>query len=193
MGTSLAAHSVNGTKDKDQATSAQDRKLLGRLVKLWKSQAEHDHGTRYETGRLLNERLGPPNERQPQGRRVLKQAAERLGIAESDLNRMRWYAHLLVSHDLRQSHPEIDSWTKFKEALPSLKVEFGYEARKPAANPSRPALGVVAKSLANLTAKLNGLDLQPGDAEWEKFVEGLRGLAEAASRRLKIRVVVAVE
>jgi len=192
MGTSLAVHPVNGTKDKDQATSAQDRRLVARLGKLWRSNAEHDLGTRHQMGKLLNERLGLPTGRQPHGRRVLKMAAQEMEIAESDLGRFRWYTHLCEVNNLRQSHPEIDTWTKFKEALPSLKAEFGYEVREPAANPSRPASGVVDRLLTNLAATIDGLGDQPEDAEREKFVEGLRVLAEAFLR-LKIRVVVTVE
>jgi len=59
-------------------------------------------------------------------------------------------------------------------------------------SPSRPAFGGVARSLAGLTAKLNGLDTQPVGAEREKLVSALRELAKAASSRLKIRVEVAV-
>ena len=181
------------TKDDDRATSTKDRKLVDRLVNLWRSNAERDLGTRHQTGRLLNERLGSPEKRQPHSRRVLKMVAGELGIAESDLNRMRWYAHLVDATALQQDHPEITSWTRFKEELTSLKAEYGFGARKLPANPSRPAFGGFARSLATLTAKLIGLDSRPDDAERAKLVVGLRELAEAASSRLMINVVVAVE
>jgi hypothetical protein len=193
MDSATQDHPANTTKDDDRATPAKDRKLVDRLVNLWKSNAERDLTTRHQTGRLLNERLGPPDKRQPHARRVLKMVAEGLGIAESDLNRMRWYAHLVDATALRQDHPEITSWTRFKEELTSLKAEYGFGARKPPANPSRPAFGGFAKSLANLTSKLIGLDSRPDDAERAKLVVGLRELAEAASSRLMINVVVAVE
>jgi len=193
MDSATQDHPANGTKTDDQATLAKDLRLLDRLVKLWGDHAERDLGTRHQTGKLLNERLGPPTKSQPHGQRVLKMVAEKLGIAESDSNRMRWFAHFVDVNALRQSHPEVDSWTRFKEALPSLKAEFGHGARKPAANRSRPAFDGVARSLSGLAAKLNGLDIQPEDAERDKLVDGLRDLAEAAYRRFKIRVVVAVE
>jgi hypothetical protein len=184
---------ANGTKNDDLATPAKDRKLVDRLVNLWKSNAERDLGTRHQTGRLLNERLGSPDRRQLHARRVLKMVAGEVGIAESDLNRMRWYAHLADTHTVRQDHPEITSWTRFKEELTSLKAEYGFGARKPSANAYRPAFGGFARSLANLTSKLIGLDSRPDDAERAKLVVGLRELAEAASSRLMINVVVAVE
>jgi len=193
MDSATQDHPANGTNDVDPVTPAKDRKLVDRLVNLWKSNAERDLETRHRTGSLLNERLGSPDKRQPHARRVLKMAAGAMGIAESDLNRMRWYAHLADTTALRQDHPEITSWTRFKEGLTSLKAEYGFGARKPSASPSRPAFGGFAKSLANLTSKLIGLDSRPDDAERAKLVVGLRELAEAASSRLMINVVVAVE
>jgi hypothetical protein len=193
MDSAIQDHPANTTKDDDRASQAKDRKLVDRLVNLWKSHAERDLETRHQTGRLLNERLGSPDRRQPHARRVLKMVAGEVGIAESDLNRMRWYAHLVDATALRQDHPEITSWTRFKEKLTSLKAEYGFGASKPSASPSRPAFGGFARSLANLTSKLNGLDIRPAGAERQKLVDALRELAEAASSRLMINVVVAVE
>jgi hypothetical protein len=193
MDSAIQVHPANTTKDDDRATPTKDRKLVDRLVNLWRSNAERDLGTRHETGRLLNKRLGSPDRRQLHARRVLKMVAGEVGIAESDLNRMRWYAHLLGTTAVRRDHPEITSWTRFKEELTSLKAEYGFGARKPSASPSRPAFGGFARSLANLTSKLIGLDSRPDDAERAKLVVGLRELAEAASSRLMIKVVVDVE
>jgi hypothetical protein len=193
MDTAAQVHPAKGTKNDDRATVAKDQKLVDRLVNLWRSNAERDLGTRHQMGRLLNERLGSPDKRQPHARRVLKLVAGELEVAESDLNRMRWFAHLADATAFRQDHPEIVSWTRFKDGLPDLKAEYGFGARKPAANPSRPAFGGFARSLANLTSKLIGLDSRPDDAERAKLVVGLRELAEAASSRLMINVLVAVE
>jgi len=193
MGTSLKVHQTDGTKDNDRGPSAKDLRLLDRLAKLWGEHAERDLGTRHRTGTLLNERLGTPDGRQPHARRVLKMVADKVRIAESDLNRMRWFAHLFVDvAALRRSHPEITNWTRFKEVLPSLLPAKGGQARKPAADPSRPALRGVVKSCTNLASKLNGLDLQPGKAEREGFLDAFRELGEAVYRRFKIRVEVAV-
>lgn len=193
MDTATQVRPAKITKTNDRATSAKDQKLVDRLVNLWRANAECDLGTRYKTGYLLNARLGTPTERQPQGQRVLKTAAERLGKAESDLNRMRWYSHLVDVTALRQEHPEIDSWTRFKEALTDLKAEYGFETRKPSASPSRPALRGVVRSCTNLASMLDGLDFQPGDAERKDFLDAFQKVADAASRRLMISVVVAAE
>jgi len=193
MDTATQVHPAKATKTNDRAALAKDQKLVDRLVSLWRSNVERDLGTRYQMGRLLNERMGAPTRRQSHGRRALKTAAKRLGLAESDLNRMRWYSHLVDVTALRQDHPEIDSWTRFKEGLKGLKAEYGFGARKPAGNPSRPALRGVVRSCTNLASMLDGLDFQPGDAERKDFVDAFQKVAEAASRRLKISVVVAVE
>jgi hypothetical protein len=193
MGTSLKVHPTNVTDNVDPGLSAKDRKQLDRLGKLWKSDAERGLKTRHLMGTVLNERVGPPARRKAHGKRVLELFGAELGIAPSDLNRMGWFSHLFPDFsDLRKRHPEIDSWTKFKTELPDLRPSKGGKARRPVANPSNPALGGVARSLANLTSKLNGLDIRPAGAERQKLVDALRRLAEAASRRLRIDVEVAV-
>jgi hypothetical protein len=190
---SLKVHQANGTKDNDQGPSAKDLRLLDRMAKLWGDHAERDLGTRHRTGKLLNERLGSPDKRLPHARRVLKMVAEKVRIAESDLNRMRWFAHFFVDvAALQQRHGEITNWTRFKEVLPSLMPAKGGQARKPAASPSRPAVRGVVKSCTNLASKLNGLDFQLGKAERKGFLDAFQELAEAVSRRLKIKVEVAV-
>jgi len=193
MGMSLKVHQSDGTDNDDQGLSARDRKQLDRLGKLWKSDAERGLKTRHLMGKVLNEQVGPPARRKAHGKRVLELYGAELGIAPSDLNRMGWFSSLFPDFsDLRTQHPEIDSWTRFKTELPNLKPAKGGKARQPVANPSNPALGGVARSFANLTSKLNGLDIRPVGAERQKLVDALRELAEAASRRLKIKVEVAV-
>jgi len=191
MGTSSQVHPANGTDSDDQGPSEE---FFLRLDKVWEERTECDLGTRHQAGKLLIEESGPPTERQPHGQRVLEMAAERLRIAVSEVNRMRWFAFLFGDvAAFRQSHPENASWTTFKAELPDLKAKhLGREARKPAANPSRPAARRVARAIASLTAKLNRLDKPPVGAEREKFVAAVRELAKAATRRLKIRVDVVV-
>jgi len=190
---SSEVHPANGAKDSDQGLSAQQRKQLDRLIKLWKCDAERSLKTRHETGKVLNTQVGPPTTRKAHGRRVLELYAKELGTSPSDLNRMGWFSHLFPDFsDLRTQRPEIDSWTKFKAALPSLRPAKGGKARKPVANESRPAIGEVARSIANLTLKVKRLAIRPSLAERKKLVDALRELAEAASSRLKINVEVAV-
>jgi hypothetical protein len=193
MGMSLKVHPANGTDHVDRALSAPDRKLLDRLVRLWKSDAERGLKTRHATGKVLNRRLGPPTQRKAHGQRVLEMYGERLDISPSDLSRMGWFSHLFPDFsDFRKQHPEIDSWAKFKTALPSLKPAKGGKARKPVKDASRPATRGVVKAIASLTAKLNRLDTPPVGAERAQLVAVVQELAKAATRRLKIRVEVSV-
>jgi len=193
MGTSLKVHPANGTDNVDQGLSAEDRKLLARLGRLWKSDAERGLKTRHATGTALNRQVGPPTKRKPHGQRVLEVYGAELGVSPSDLSRMGWFSHLFPDFSaFRNQHPEIDSWTKFKTELPRLKPDKGGKVRKPVANPSRPAIRGVAEAIASLTSKLNRLETPPVGAERAKLVAVVQELAKAASRRLKIRVDVSV-
>jgi hypothetical protein len=194
MGPILDVHPPDAITGVDLGLSRDDRTLLDRLAKLWRDRHASDLGTRHQTGVLLNRRLGPPTARQSRGQKVLKLVAQGLGLAESELNRMRWFAHLFADlADLRARHPEIDSWTRFKAMLPRLKPDEGGRARKPAADPSRPAVRGVVRALTTLASKFNRLDLRPDEPMRQALVAGLRELAEAAAGRLQIRVEFVVE
>jgi len=194
MGSSIKVHQSVGTDNVDRALSTQERKQLDRLVRLWKSHAERGLKTRHATGKALNQQVGPPTERKAHGQRVLELYGAELDISPSELSRMGWFSHLFPDFSaFCEQHPEVDSWTKFKTELPRLKPSKGGKAGKPVAKSSRPAIRGVAEAIANLTSKLNRLDSPPVQAERAKLVVGLRELAEAASSRLMINVVVAVE
>lgn len=195
MGMSLKVHPANGTDNGDHGLSAEERDLLDRLVKLWKTDAERGLKTRHATGEELNRQVGPPTERKPHGRKVLEVCGKELGIASSDLNRMGWFSHLFPRYSaFRKQHSEIDSWTKFKEALPSLKLAKGFKARKPAANPSRPAMSGVVRLLEKLTSKLKEPDFRPRKAEKEQIVAAMQELAEAFIRlEISVKVTVGVK
>ena len=91
MATSTAA--VQTAQAAPHGSASKDAQLLGKLAKLWASHQSRDLEVRLETGSLLNARLGEPTTRQRRGRSVLKQAAETLHVAVSELNRMRWLSH----------------------------------------------------------------------------------------------------
>jgi len=192
MGKSLKVSPAKRTDNADILLTDQDLKQIARLGKLLKSDAASDLKTRHLVGKVLNERVGPPTERKKHGGRVLEQYGEKLGISPSDLNRAGWFAHLgpVLSTFLKQ-HPGIDSWTKFKTALPNLKPSKGGKARQPGKDSSRPAFGGLARSLQHCASKLDGLGNRPNTAERAEIVDALRVLAKAASSRLKIRVEVA--
>jgi hypothetical protein len=135
-----------------QASTAADRGahldefLLAELTQLW--QAHHRRGleVRHQTGVLLNNHFGQPTERQAYGEATLKHCSASLGVAESDLSRMRWFAHHFESvEDLSNKHPTVTTWTKVKELLASL--------RQPEAKPVSKVEEDEKKSLAERTVR----------------------------------------
>jgi hypothetical protein len=175
----------NGTGGDDLVSQANDQRLIDQLVELWQGHRRRDLETRHRTGVLLNERLGPPTEGQPYGLRVLERVGKELRIAQSDLSRMRWFAHLFVDLDRsRQEYPRVDSWTGVKELLPGLKPREGGEAGGRTANPSPPAVGGVARFLTGLIKQLRGMGSIPGGRRGEAVRGKLRELIEVATRCL---------
>ena len=192
MGTSEKILPAKRTEKANQALTAKDRKQIARLGAMLRADAASDLKTRHEVGKVLNKRVGPPSDRKVYGGAVLELYGKELGISPSDLNRIGWFAALFPDLSaLREQHPEIDTWTKFKTALPSLKPPKGGKARKPVKDASRPAFGGVVRSLTHLTSKFNKLGNRPSRAEQDEIVKALQGLAKAAYNRLKIRVEVA--
>jgi len=183
---------ANSGVNRDQAR--EDQQLLDRLVKLWQSERTRGLEVRHKTGALLNQRLGPPTARQSHGRQVLKKVGEELQVAESELSRMRWLAHLFKDPaDVRQGDPKIESWTQFKEKLPSLKPDRGEGARKLSSGSSRSVFKTLARSFQNMTSKLLCLVDRPEDADRALICECWQELAEAVSSRLKIPVRIVVD
>jgi len=149
--------------------------LSNQLVKLWRHHRERGLEVRRATGERLNARLGLPTERLAHGRQVLKKVAEKLQIAESDLSRMRWFAHLFGSvKTFQEQHPEVISWAKVKELLPSLMpAARGKRAKAPSAG--RPPEG---------QAEGSGGEAQPPGGEEEAAVldDVIRCLGTATDR-----------
>ena len=86
--------------------------VLMDLSKLW--QDHHDRGLklRHGTGQLLNQEncLGAPNKPQPRGPAVMKAAAERLHVPESELSRMRWFAFLFLTFEDFEALKTYEEW-----------------------------------------------------------------------------------
>jgi len=184
----------NVTNDGHRDAARGERQLLDQLAKLWHAHERQSLATYHKTGILLNEHLGPPTERQGRGKRVLQKTGERLRVSESELSRMRWLAHLFNDPaDIRHGDRKIESWTQFKEALPTLKPSRGSGARKPSRGPSRNVAKTFARSLQSMSSKLLRQDDRPEDAEKALICERLQELAEAVSSRLQIPVRIIVD
>lgn len=197
---------TNGPTEVGNTDHAQeDHQLFLQLAELWRSHLERGLEVRWQTGVLLNRRLGPPTERLTHGKQVLKRVGEELQIAESDLNRMRWFALLFeFVKDLQAKHPKVRSWTKVKELLPTLiaavhgKEEKSSDAgssgeQSPGDEKDAALIGGVLRFLSTATERLRQGDIHVDEAGRQRLREALQQFVEAVSERLHIRLVIEKE
>jgi hypothetical protein len=182
---SLMGSDVNGsgTESENRVSLDDDQALFDLLAELWRDNHRTDLETRHRTGVLLNERLGPPTKGQSYGGEILKEVGEQFKLAQSDLSRMRWFAHHFVDVDrFQQEYPGVDCWTEIKELLPGLKPRKGGDAKDQPASPSSRALRGVIRSLTRLTGKLRGMKSIPEGKLGEDFRKKLQKLIQATER-----------
>jgi len=178
----------NGTEGGHRAYTEDDLRLFGQLAALWQDHHRQDLKTRHRTGALLNERLGPPDEAQAYGQGILKRAREVSGMAQSELSRMRWFAHLFDTLDrFQKEHSGVKSWTEVKGMLPGLKPCKGGKAGGQTTTPSRTATGGVTRSLTGLIKKLKGMKPIPEGRRSEALRGKLKELIEVATNCLANR------
>jgi hypothetical protein len=148
---------------------------IGDLAERWKSLRGSDLELRYDTGKLLNERYDTPDKRQNRGQGVLKDAAAQLGVAESELSRMRRFAHEFESFDdFEQSHPEATTWTDVKAILPKLNQGGTSKTSAP-----KPSVSRLKGTFTSLTSKLKQAQKSLTADEKKELREAFDGLAEA--------------
>jgi hypothetical protein len=96
--------------------------LLSTLCELWRTRHRTGLEVRLQTGSLLNKQFGSPEDRQPYGKGVVKRLTKELGVSQSELSRMRWFAHRFESLEaLHADHRDVMTWKQVKEILPSLR------------------------------------------------------------------------
>jgi len=190
---SLSTRNADGGDDAAAGTPPEDA-LLHELWQLW--QAHHRRGleVRHQTGLILNRRFGPPTERQAYGEATLKRYSERLGVSESDLSRMRWFAHRFESLEaMRAEHPQVTSWTAVKELLASLRQPEAAQAVRAAgdtivvepaaAQPLRRAVAAIQEVRACVT----GVDLTLDDDGRAALARAMDEMLQEVGTRLGIR------
>ena len=178
----VAVQTAPATKE----SAKNDTRLFDKLVKLWASHNERSLQVRQETGSLLNDRLGPPTKRQGRGRRVLAQAAQSLQIAESELNRMRWFAYLSKDEQSCWGNTPSDkrSWTQFKERLPSLiAAAKGSAGPRGSASDKKKVVATtgIFKLMDSASYQLRADARKVEGAEKEELIAKLRDLISAVS------------
>jgi len=112
--------SKTSTADND---GANDNKFpFKKLSLMWQNDHRDNLKLRHFTGSWLNDRHGPPTRRQAYGKATLQQYIEKLGVAESDLSRMRWFAFYFKSlEELKEKEPTVTTWTKVKDVIARLR------------------------------------------------------------------------
>jgi len=107
--------------------------VFSQINKIWERHRKQGMEDRHRTGVLLNNKFGKPNvRRQAYGEKLLKAYSISLGIAVSELSRMRGFARRFKSiEDLNAQHPDVKTWTQVKELLASLRKSHMQTAQAP--------------------------------------------------------------
>jgi len=153
------------------------------LSRRWKSSHREDLKLRHFTGLWLNDQHGPPTSRQDYGKGTLRKYQTSLGVGESDVSRMRWFAHEFKSvEDLKAKHPKATSWTKVKEVLAKLRRPQATLAVKPVSDvqklvvknlPVDQLMGAM-RTLQSHAAKVGKLTAD--GVEWKAVREAFEGV-----------------
>jgi len=200
----------SGTQD----LTNEEQQLLDSLAAEWERYEARGLEARHCMGTLLNDQFGPPTVRQTRGTRVLKRAAERLHIAESELSRMSRFAyHFKDVQNLKEQYPTVDAWTQVKALLPSLTPKEpeahvsssalqGVEAeaaptqrlatgtkQRPTRKPRSTDLCVANQFLKNLTLKVRRVN-NPTAAAKEAFLRRLEEFVKAVPDCLQVHLSV---
>jgi len=170
------------------------------LSERWQLHDKEGLALRHDTGKLLNEYLGPPTARLPRGQEAVVYVTEQLHIAESEVSRMRRFAHLFDSVDaLLKKHPEATTWTAVKNLIPRLtpkgdQPKDGAEdgaASPPSARQTKPVqLSRLKHSMASLSSNIRAARKGLSELEKEELLQQFKEFAEAVSECLKIKVSV---
>jgi hypothetical protein len=175
-----------------QAISSDDfRHSLSQLGVRWRKHRGRDLDLRHQTGAFLNRHLGPPDVRLPHGERVLKLAAKELGTSESELSRLRWFAHHFSDlRELEKKHPKVTSWTQVRSLLPRLSANNREPGTAPDTEARSHRLKQVERSADALAAKLRQLPAGLTGAERSELAQIFWKLAGAVPDSAGVRLSV---
>jgi len=164
---------------------------IGPLAVKWRKYGQKGLELFHESGALLNRSLGDPDKRLSYGGKILLNTANRLGISQSELSRMRWFARLFTSvAEFHQQRPDLNTWTAFKKALPILKVQPAQQETHTSKKPTASAkLAAVAKSVAGINKKLSQIE-NLADDDLLKPLTNLGEQVKTLAERLSMSVTV---
>ena len=159
--------------------------LVKRVATVWTNHQTKDLAARHKVGQLLNERFGPPEERQSYGEGVLRRFKEEAGIPASEICRMRWFASLGETVEMIQrDHSTMTTWTAVKRALPGILEAKGHGpsvSRKHAGRQS--GTGSVVRLLGKCQAVLKEVSAPLADNEKEELHRQVQRLLDLAVQK----------
>lgn len=190
--------SVELARASEEARLQHDRDWVKSLGQRWKNHHNQDLRLRYETGKILNDRIGPPTERLPRGEGVMQMLAEEANIDESSLNRMRWFAHRFASFEAFQTaYPDRSSWNQVTLLLVELsqKEKNAEAAKVGSAKGGKPSKEVQAilRSLQAAVKTLPGEQVSVDDSSLVDIDAGLKKLCLGLEKSIGRNVTISIE
>lgn len=190
--------SVELARASEEARLQHDREWVKRLGQRWKLHHSQDLRLRYDTGKVLNDRIGPPTERLPRGEGVMQMLAEEANIDESSLNRMRWFAHRFASFEAFQTvHPDRSSWNSVCLLLVELsqkekKTEAAKAGSGKSSKPSK-EIQAILRSLQAAVKTLPGEQVSVDDSSLVDIDAGLKKLCLGLEKSIGRNVTISIE
>ncbi len=168
-----------------------DDALLQELTQMWEPHQRQGLEVRHRTGALLNAKFGDSGNRQKYGAATLKRYAATLGLAESELSRMRRFASTFGSvSDLQTQHPDVITWSQVKTVLAKPRDPGEVASKRPAAGitPKCTASSAI-RAIRSLRKQVGGLELLPTDPAWKKLHKAVSDMIATASKCLGVAIV----
>jgi len=168
-----------------------DPQVLAELIQLWQQHRQRGLEVRHQTGLVLNKQFGPPTARQPYGFKTLRHYSKHLGLAESELSRMRWFAHHFSALEvLKAQHPAVITWTQVKELLSSLQdppektaAAKGIRKTKPVA---KRQIRRIVQAMRVVQTHVAKVQHRPSDADRTALLEALDRMTKAVEQCLAV-------
>jgi len=195
---SVDDQSVGLARASEEARLQHDRQWVASLGQKWRSHQGQDLRLRHDTGKTLNDRLGPPTVRLPRGEGVMALLAEQTGLSESALNRMRWFAFRFNTYaEFKASHPDIDSWEK----VCVLLVEFSQKEKAAEAasggsvaksNEPTKEVQTILRSLKAVAKAMPARQVPVDEDVLDDIESGLRKFRRALTKCTGLKVTISV-
>jgi len=191
----------NSVGVKDPVSEEQFQEELAPLVKRWQARHEQDLELRYDTGKLLNDHLGTPEQRQARGKGAVQKIAEQLQVAVSEISRTRTFADCFESFvDFKHKHPNAKNWTAVKKLLSTLKQAQASAKKQPSTDGTQqtpkprkqpaPKVEALVKSFSELSARLRKVPGNLAEEKQKALREAIHDFVKAVPDCLKIQLTV---